>query len=224
MQKKRTDRTKFSEDFVANWLSHSDSCEMSPEEGLNRFSSIPTVFYNQQHCTKTRKINVFERQFNCSIMPMFGIDDLNTSNDLCNGTITQQLTDTTESIEVDECLPACIDETVELTNSFTLFSEDLFKQAVATWHLPDGLLKEDVVWLEIFYGSRFTRVRGQKSEVISECRSYQVNVLEPQTLSDLLSNIGGSLGLYLGGSIFSILEFLFILSMCLVSLTSYFIK
>ena len=96
-------------------------------------------------------------------MPMFGIDDLNISKDLCNGTITQQLTDTTESIEVDECLPACIDETVELTNSFTLFSEDLFRRAVATWHLPDGLSKEDVVWLEIFYGSKITMVRGEKS-------------------------------------------------------------
>ena len=158
MKKMRTDRTKFGTDFLAKWFSLSDTCQASPDPDLNRLSSIPTEFYNQQHCTKSRKINVFEEKFNCSVMTMLGTNDLNPYYEMCNGTIMQGLMDFIENIEVEECPPACIDETVELTQSFTLLSDDLFNRAIISWNLPTGLPKEEAVWIDIYYGSKQTMV------------------------------------------------------------------
>jgi hypothetical protein len=52
----------------------------------------------------------------------------------------------------------------------------------------------------------------------------QVTVLKPQSIGDLLSNIGGSFGLYLGGSIFSLIETFIVATLFLTSILGYFLK
>ena len=50
--------------------------------------------------------------------------------------------------------------------------------------------KEDCVWVELYYKSLTT----------------EVTKFKPMGILDILSNIGGTIGLFLGGSLFSIIE------------------
>ena len=53
---------------------------------------------------------------------------------------------------------------------------------------------------------------------------WQVTYISPMTVMDLLSALGGTLGLLLGGSIFSILETVFIFAVLTFSVTSKVLK
>ena len=100
-----------------------------------------------------------------------------------------------------ECPLACLEEHINTDISFTLFSDQTFNTAWRLWNLPGNRTKEDSVWMEIYYKSLTTEVTRFK----------------PTEILDILSTIGGTIGLFLGGSLFSILETLVIIGLLLFS-------
>ena len=100
-----------------------------------------------------------------------------------------------------DCPLACLEEHIHTDISFTLFSDQTFNTAWKLWNLPANRTKEDSVWLEIYYKSLTT----------------QVTKFKPVDLLDILSTFGGTIGLFLGGSLFSIIETLAIFGLLLVS-------
>ena len=102
-----------------------------------------------------------------------------------------------------DCPLACLEEHIHTDISFTLFSDQTFNTAWKLWNLPANRTKEDSVWLEIYYKSLTT----------------QVTQFKPVHLLDILSTIGGTIGLFLGGSLFSIIETLAIIALLLVSVS-----
>ena len=103
--------------------------------------------------------------------------------------------------KVGECPLACTEEHIQTDISFTLFSDQTFNTAWRLWNLPGNRTKEDSVWMEIYYKSLTTEVTRFK----------------PTEILDILSTIGGTIGLFLGGSLFSIIETLVIIGLLLVS-------
>ena len=102
-----------------------------------------------------------------------------------------------------DCPLACLEEHIHTDISFTLFSDQTFNTAWKLWNLPANRTKEDSVWMEIYYKSLTT----------------QVTQFKPVHLLDILSTIGGTIGLFLGGSLFSIIETLAIVALLLVSVS-----
>ena len=102
-----------------------------------------------------------------------------------------------------DCPLACLEEHILTDISSTLFSDQTFNTAWKLWDLPANRTKEDSVWLEIYYKSLTT----------------QVTQFKPVHLLDILSTIGGTIGLFLGGSLFSIIETLAIVALLLVSVS-----
>ena len=100
-----------------------------------------------------------------------------------------------------DCPLACLEEDIHTDISFTLFSDQTFNTAWKLWNLPANRTKEDSVWMEIYYSSLTT----------------QVTKFKPVQILDILSTIGGTIGLFLGGSLFSIIETLAIFGLLLVS-------
>ena len=114
---------------------------------------------------------------------------------------------TTTEAEAD-CPLACVEEDIATDISFTLVSEESHNRAWKLWQLPANRTKEDAVFMELFYKSLDT----------------EVTRFDPVTVMDLLSSIGGSLGLFLGGSIFSLFEFTLILGFFLTSMMNLVFK
>ena len=81
-------------------------------------------------------------------------------------------------------------------------SEESHNRAWKLWQLPANRTKDDAVFMELFY----------------KTLDVEVTKFDPFTLMDLLSSIGGSLGLFLGGSIFSLFEFMLVFGFFCVSL------
>ena len=106
-----------------------------------------------------------------------------------------------------DCPLVCLEEHIHTDISFTLFSEQTFNTAWKLWNLPGNRTKEDSVWMEIYYKSLTT----------------QVTKFKPVHLLDILSTIGGTIGLFLGGSLFSIIETLAIIGLLFVSVSKNFI-
>ena len=105
------------------------------------------------------------------------------------------------SQQLGDCPLACLEEHIDTDISFTLFSDHAFNTAWKLWNLPGNRTKEDSVWMEIYFKSLTT----------------QVTRLKPTEILDVLSTIGGTIGLFLGGSLFSIIETLVIICLLLVS-------
>ena len=105
------------------------------------------------------------------------------------------------SKKLKECPLACLEEHIDTDISFTLFSDKTFSTAWKLWKLPANRTKEDSVWMEIYYKTLTT----------------QVTRFKPTDILDILSTIGGTIGLFLGGSLFSIIETLVIIALLFVS-------
>ena len=106
-----------------------------------------------------------------------------------------------------DCPLACLEEQIHTDISFTLFSDQTFNTAWTMWNLPANRTKEDSVWMEIYYSSLTT----------------QVTKFQPAHILDILSTIGGTIGLFLGGSLFSIIETLAIVGLLFVSVSKNFV-
>ena len=106
------------------------------------------------------------------------------------------------------CPTACIEETIDTHISFNLVSEESHNRAWKLWQLPANRTKDDAVFMELFY----------------KTLDVEVTKFDPFTFSDLLSSIGGTLGLFLGGSIFSLFEFMLILCFFLFSMLNLVVK
>ena len=100
------------------------------------------------------------------------------------------------------CPISCIEETIDTHLSFNLVSEESHNRAWKLWQLPANRTKDDAVFMELFY----------------KTMDVEVTKFDPFTFSDLLSSIGGTLGLFLGGSIFSLFEFMLVFGFFLVSM------
>ena len=146
--------------------------------------------------------------YNCSILPLYGTLDLVEGGPLpvCRREIMQKMMPLMRSVsmETPRCPPACVVEQVETDLSFNLLSDESFNMAWNLWKLPGGnRSKEDCVWLELYYKSLTT----------------QVTTFKPMGILDILSNIGGTIGLFLGGSLFSIIESVAIAILMVISVT-----
>ena len=71
---------------------------------------------------------MFEKSNNCSIFPLFGTFDLDSPLPMCNRSVIQKMMKTMKSMMMKEdtsdptCLPACVEEHVELSSSFTVIT------------------------------------------------------------------------------------------------------
>ena len=93
--------------------------------------------------------------------------------------------------------------------SFTSVSEESHNRAWKLWpSLPQNRTKDDALFMELFY----------------KTLEVEVTKVEPSTFFDLLSSIGGTLGLFLGGSIFSLFEFLLVAGFFSMSMLTLFLR
>ena len=106
------------------------------------------------------------------------------------------------------CPKACLEESIETETSFTITNQESHERAWKLWQMPEGRTKEDAVFMELFY----------------KTLDVEVTRVSPQTFFDLLSSIGGTLGLFLGGSIFSLIEFLLVTFFFSLSMLGLFMK
>ena len=106
------------------------------------------------------------------------------------------------------CPTACLEESIDTEMSFTITSEDSHQRAWKLWQLPEGRSKEDAVFMELFY----------------KTLDVEVTRVSPLTFLDLLSSVGGTLGLFLGGSIFSLIEFLLVTFFVSLSMLGLFLR
>ena len=109
----------------------------------------------------------------------------------------------------EDCPLACEEEYIDADMSFTLVSEESHQRAWKLWSdLPANRTKEDAVFMELYF----------------KTLNVDVTKFEPYTIYDLLSSIGGTLGLFLGGSIFSLFEFILVTSFFSMSMFTLFVK
>lgn len=108
----------------------------------------------------------------------------------------------------EECPAACIEEKIETEKSFTTVTDESHDRAWKLWQLPQGRKKEDAVFVEFFY----------------KTLEVEVTKVDPFTFFDLLSSIGGTLGLFLGGSIFSLIEFCLVFFFFSMSMFALFLR
>ena len=158
------------------------------------------------HCQRKELMKKFSMMYNCSILPLYGTLDKVEGGHLpiCRREIMQKMMPMMRSmsLETPECPVACLEEHVETHQSFTLLSDESFKMAWKLWEMPGNRTKEDCVWLELYYRSLTT----------------QVTTFKPLGILDILSNIGGTIGLFVGGSLFSIIETLAIFVLMIFSI------
>ena len=206
MTKLRTDRTAFHPDSADFLISADQHCSAGPDLQENSLSSLPLQDYNQLHCQRMKLMKKFTMMFNCTVLPLYGTLDL--SEDLlpvCGREVMQKMMPMMRSISLNhpQCPVACLVEQVETENSFTLLSDESFNMAWKLWKLPgENRTKEDCVWVELYYKTLTTKVTK----------------FNPMGILDILSNIGGTIGLFLGGSLFSIIESTAIAILMLISL------
>ena len=158
------------------------------------------------HCQRKELMKKFTMMYNCSILPLYGTLDKVEGGPLpvCGRKIMQMMMYMMRSMPMDtpKCPMACVEEHVETHQSFTLLSDDSVKRVGKLWKLPGNMSKEDCVWLELYYKTLTT----------------QVTTFKPLAILDLISNIGGTLGLFVGGSLFSIIETLAIFILMIFSI------
>ena len=130
MKMKRINRTEFKNDMIFNIWSKSRICQSNPDRSKNHMSTVPTMYYNQQHCITTKKMMKFQESFNCSILSLFRTHDLNMTIPLCNGSNIQQMMSSLSKMDDVTCPAACIEENIETSISFTIQSEKLFEKTV----------------------------------------------------------------------------------------------
>ena len=111
-----------------------------------------------RHCVKTKMLKEFEKIHNCSLFPMFGTGDLSLSIPMCNRSNTQKMMNTLSRMENISCLPACIEESIDISISFTLVSDQMFANACSEWKVCDGITKEDAVWMDLYFTNLETQV------------------------------------------------------------------
>ena len=169
----------------------------------------------------------FSAKYNCSILPLYGTLDLLKVRNLqlrppspsvtlqdpqtvCDRWRMQKIMPMMRKMSqrFRDCPLACVEEHIHTDISFTLFSDQTFNTAWKLWNLPANRTKEDSVWMEIYYASLTT----------------QVTKFKPVHLLDILSTIGGTIGLFLGGSLFSIIETLAIVSLLFISFSNRFVS
>ena len=126
----------------------------------------------------------------------------------------------------EACPLACKKETIDTDISFTLMSEESARRAFKMWGMPANRTKDDVVFMELFFKTLDTEVCSylkQKEWGDFFC-FIQVTKFDPFTIMDLLSSIGGTLGLFLGGSIFSLFEFMLIAIFFCISMSVFMLR
>ena len=157
-------------------------------------SSLPLSAYNRIHCQRKELMKKFTMMYNCSILPLYGTLDRVEGGPLpvCGRPIMQKMMMMMRMMPLDtpKCPMACVEEHVETHQSFTLLSNDAVSRVGNLWKLPGNMTKEDCVWLELYYKTLTT----------------QVTTFKPLGILDMISNIGGTIGLFVGGSLFSIIE------------------
>ena len=163
MKVKKTDRSKLKEDFISKLIGQTDQCQDTPDEHAGKISSIPMKEYNQQHCIKTKGMQIFENTHNCSIFPLYGSNDLDSPQPICNITKIQLLMKSMTMMRMNNaslltCPEACIEEKVETIMSFTVLSDHQVQSSSAAWNLTK-LNKEDVVIMDLFFSSSEIDVR-----------------------------------------------------------------
>ena len=150
--------------------------------------------YNRIHCQRKELMKKFTMMYNCSILPLYGTLDRVEGGPLpvCGRQIMQKMMMMMRMMPLDtpKCPMACVEEHVETHQSFTLLSNDAVSRVGNLWKLPGNMTKEDCVWLELYYKTLTT----------------QVTTFKPLGILDMISNIGGTIGLFVGGSLFSIIE------------------
>ena len=205
MTKFRTDRTAFHPDMADILITTDQQCRAGPDTEENMFSSLPLRDYNQMHCQRKMLMKKFSMMFNCSILPLYGTLDKVEGGPLpvCGRKIMQMMMYMMRSMPMDtpKCPMACVEEHVETHQSFTLLSDNSVKRVGNLWKLPGNMSKEDCVGLELYYKTLTT----------------QVTTFKPLAILDLISYIGGTLGLFVGGSLFSIIETLAIFILIIFS-------
>ena len=157
MTKKRTDRSKFQ-----NFWSESDSCQSEASSESQKMSSIPLKYYNQLHCMKAKMFRRFEQTFNCSIDVMFGTNDLYNHLPMCNRSDTEKMMGTMSNMTDINCPLSCIEEKIDTSISFTLFSDENFENACRIWKMCDGIEKDSIAMLYF----HFTSLQVQVDELV----------------------------------------------------------
>ena len=155
MKGKKTDRSQLNDDFVSTVLGEGDRCRDTPDPIEVNTSSIAVKYYNSQHCTKSEAVKNFEKRNNCSVFPLFGSFDLDSPLPLCNRSVIQKMMKTLKSMmntSHPTCMPACVEEHVELSSSFTVLTDQQVEASTAAWNLT-SLQKEDVILMEVFFSS-----------------------------------------------------------------------
>ena len=109
---------------------------------------------------------------------------------------------------LEKCPAACIEEKIVTEKSFTTVTDESHDRAWKLWQLPQGRKKEDAVFVEFFY----------------KTLEVEVTKVDPFTFFDLLSSIGGTLGLFLGGSVFSLIEFCLVVFFFCLSMFALFLR
>lgn len=73
---------------------------------------------------------------------------------------------------LEACPQACIQETVEADISYTLLSEEIAARAFKMWGMPEDRTKDDVVFMELFFKTLETEVRGTNGRLILISTSF----------------------------------------------------
>ena len=125
---------------------------------------------------------------------------------------------------LEACPQACVRETVEADISFTLMSDESAARAFKMWGMTRERTKDDVVFMELFFKTLETEVSCHLERGLQVIFRIQVTKFDPFTVMDLLSSIGGTLGLFLGGSIFSLFEFVLIATFACISMSVFLMR
>ena len=112
------------------------------------------------------------------------------------------------STSSSSCRPACLEETLSTSVSSSPIPDSIWPSAILAWGISKDVKKADMTVVEIYYTTL----------------TVHTTTIRPQGLTSLLSNIGGSLGLYLGGSLFSIIELILITLLFTISMINFTCK
>ena len=109
------------------------------------------------------------------------------------------------SSTTSSCRPACLEETLSTSVSSSPIQDSIWPNAIEAWGISKDVKKDDMTVVEIYYTTL----------------TVPTTTIRPLGVINLLSTIGGSLGLYLGGSLFSIVELFFIILLFTVSIINF---